>query len=482
MAESQSARDHSNSASPEAQRSSRRQRKSTIKARDNIKAQTQLRFGSEAEDSQSGNSVEGSEHEGGEIEDVEDDDDFDKGKDGDFTSHTPTKRSRRKPAGSNHFSGNATQRVPYMDLESVEETIPTYVGPTVGSLRGRAYMRHLFAYNDRSGPRIGKPGAEGSYPERISEMWDWVLDWIEWPYLPLRGIVDGGIWMHQGGHLRTKGTSTDDKNAQETIPVPEEERGLYTMPGIEMPIIIGPLEEEQEVKLSPGKGVVLSQFGLPFDEAEDNTPPLGWMIDTGGIVLSMDWQPLRLEASESQILALAVIPHADQEVYDYEAESVKPEFEKYGVVQFWEFWGEVGKTGGGIFASKKPARLRKHLCSDSGRVPRLKWCPDGGKLALVCGDGSVLVVRVKELDDILFGKSSFHSASPKSSPNVFQKKLTNLLQPSQLMSMALRLRVLPGSPQTVSPLATLTALLPSGPYHPQSCSPDIPFITVPSSI
>ncbi|KAF6809710.1 transcription factor tfiiic complex subunit [Colletotrichum sojae] len=180
--------------------------------------------------------------------------------------------------------------------------------------------------------------------------------------------------------------------------VESEEGGAYRIrPDGNLAALLGPYEQPKEVRIEPYQGVVLSDTGLPL-ESESKDKVAGWMFDAGGLVVSMDWA-LR-EEGEAQVLALAVIPHSDQEL--------EPEAkldEKKGTIQLWELCGRKADNGV-TYPQNKPARLARTICVDWGRVKRLKWCPFPfkdpgtlGLLAILCGDGQVRVVYVKEIAD-----------------------------------------------------------------------------------
>ncbi|OHE98197.1 hypothetical protein CORC01_06565 [Colletotrichum orchidophilum] len=179
----------------------------------------------------------------------------------------------------------------------------------------------------------------------------------------------------------------------------EEAEGYRLNPGGHLVTVIGPYQDQQEVEIPPYDSIVLGEMGQRLTQgAGDEEKSAGWMFDASGIVIGIDWVP-RTEG-ESQVLSLAVVPHTDQQLGFEEAYD-----EKKGVVQLWELRGQ--KDGDGITRPLgRPACLARTICVDWGRVKRLKWCPvsfreDGalGLLAILCGDGQVHVVSVKDIGD-----------------------------------------------------------------------------------
>ncbi|GKT40354.1 transcription factor TFIIIB component B'' [Colletotrichum spaethianum] len=179
----------------------------------------------------------------------------------------------------------------------------------------------------------------------------------------------------------------------------EEAEGYRLNPGGHLVSVIGPYPDQQEVKIAPYDSVVLSESGLPLtDNLSEEEKSAGWMFDAGGIVIGMEWA--NRVGQDAQILALAVIPHTDQ-LLDFE----DAYDQNKGIIQFWALCGK--KDEAGITSPLgRPARLARTICSDWGRVMRLKWCPvpykeNGamGLLAVLCGDGQVHIVVVKDIGD-----------------------------------------------------------------------------------
>lgn len=161
-----------------------------------------------------------------------------------------------------------------------------------------------------------------------------------------------------------------------------------------LPTVTGTYNQQKEWKSSTFDSTVLSDNGVPLHlDEHESKEPTGWMIDTGNLVVDMDWATRR-EAEAPQWLALAVIPHSDQELYDYEREAFKPDFQKTGAVQIWEFKSIMDEEGR-IRTASHASYAQKILCFDTGRARRVKWSPACEHLAVICGDGKVYIVDPK---------------------------------------------------------------------------------------
>lgn len=206
-----------------------------------------------------------------------------------------------------------------------------------------------------------------------------------------------------------KATKTSGKT---TEVVKKADIGHYQPPRREMPVFIGAHDDPKKLTMAPGDGFCLSQAGIPYETdtgAEKVT--MGWMFDVGGIATSMDWAP-REGKDVAQQLALAVIPFEDHAPYDYLEEASKPDFQKYGTVQLWEFRGQKVETGFISPAIDKPIH-KWTLCMDHGRAKRVAWSPLCSFLAILCGDGNVYVVDAEESHEGLrrWPPSTYHLAT-----------------------------------------------------------------------
>ncbi|KHN96122.1 WD40 repeat-like-containing domain protein [Metarhizium album ARSEF 1941] len=295
---------------------------------------------------------------------------------------------RRVKKTKKHVSGAG-----YLDLESVttDTHLKGYTGPFDRSMRGQTLVSTWY------GPRT----ASIHLAQRLLDRW------ISWTVLPPRhvgaehGISNVAPWAAEGyrekeAHYAEQWSArlANDGGVQTTQyrELGGDEAALYAMPTRELRLIMGPYEVQREISIEAGDSYALSQGWIPYD-ADDNEGkiPTGWVLDVGGIVTGMDWAPRR---EGEQVLALAVIPHSDQEDYDYEAEHQRPDFQKYGTVQLWGFRGD--DTDGVRRPSAHVPSLRRTVCLDYGRARRVRWSPACNHLAILCGDGGVHVIEVDD--------------------------------------------------------------------------------------
>lgn len=284
----------------------------------------------------------------------------------------------------------------YLDIELIppEGQHKGYVGPYERGMRGKALVRTLY------GPR----------PERI-EMAHMLLErWSGWTLYPPKvpqdedEPTDKGFWIPGSFEKEARLAKQWYEQVSKGLPpndvwseLPPEESEMYRFPQLSMPVLTGPHDTQQEVRMEPGASCSLSQSNIPFDQDEDDEKvECGWMLDVGGLVLGMDWAPRR-DKNPKQLLALAIIPQSDQDFYNYEEESVKPGFQQQGVIQIWEF--KSTKTDEEFTrTSKEPAALRKTLCLDYGRARRVRWSPSCNHIAVLSSDGNVYVADAGDLD------------------------------------------------------------------------------------
>ncbi|KAF4447996.1 hypothetical protein F53441_8541 [Fusarium austroafricanum] len=298
----------------------------------------------------------------------------------------PDRFSRQRVKPIRPFNVRAAGLTGYLDLEPVADgrIVRSYWGPYDRGFKGKQLVEAWYGRHE-DGVKLVKG----------------MLDrWMDWTVLPPKipgdeGQKDRGIWSpnffereaYSAEHWyeRVK-ESLPEGNA--LIPLSIEEAQLYRFQREPMPVLLGPHTSQQDVKFEPGDAYAIAQNGLPI---QNDTAPLGWVLDVGGIVTAMDWAPLS-NANSPQLLAICVIPHSDQELYDYEQECLNPDFQKQGVVQLWEFVGQRQDNGFAQPAMQSPT-LRKTICLEYGRARRVKWSPACGFLAILCDDGNVYVIE-----------------------------------------------------------------------------------------
>lgn len=315
----------------------------------------------------------------------------------------PDRFSRQRIKLIRPFNVRAVGVTGYLDVEPVAadgRIVRAYCGPYDRGLRGHPLVEMWYGRHQG-----GIKMAHG------------MLDrWMDWSVLPPRSKLDEpaerdrGVWSPNFFEREAYNAEHWYERVMDSMPqdesflrLSEEEAQPYRLHRGAMPVLMGPHDSQLEIMFEVGDAYALSLSGLPFDQDESDTKTVaGWMFDTGGIVTSMDWAP-RQTRNAPQLLAMCVIPHSDQEHYDFEKESVKPDFQKHGVVQLWEFEGARGEDGFVRPSSKRP-RLQKTICLEHGRARRVKWSPACGLLAVICGDGNVYVIEAGDDGDGRYDK------------------------------------------------------------------------------
>ncbi|PHH74039.1 hypothetical protein CDD80_3401 [Ophiocordyceps camponoti-rufipedis] len=330
---------------------------------------------------------------------VDEDDDDDA--DGSDAGTAPAQTPRVKPVASRAAKRTKTQQQQppstttpdYRPLEPVPSdchTVQSYAGPYSRVLRGQSLIAIWY------GPR--------SQDMHVCQR---LLDrWVYHPVLPpkSRAADDGAVWIPAEALEREvvraeewRARCRDGLGKRLARVLSEDEAAPYRFPDRVLTVLMGPFPNQRVYGFRPGDAHCLAQDGTPFDEKhdeDDGRVPIGWMLDAGGLVVGMDWAPCR---GREQRLALAIVPHSDEDMYDYEAEHTKPDFQRHGVVQLWAFASEG--LDGAIRPSTRRPRLLRTLCFDYGRARRVKWSPICGHLAVLCADGRVCVVDVDEMDE-----------------------------------------------------------------------------------
>lgn len=177
--------------------------------------------------------------------------------------------------------------------------------------------------------------------------------------------------------------------------------------GGSLALMHGPYKKQEETIFSRGnfEGVAFTESGLKAQG--DRNEPTNWVINTGGLILSVAWAPR--EGRESPMLAACVVPHSDQQPRARTVAGATSRAQKAeGVVQFWMFPCRKldSHNMGTQRPSDAPPTLVRTLCFSFGRAKRAKWCPIAptgprdsaarnlGLLAILFGDGIVRVVDV----------------------------------------------------------------------------------------
>lgn len=194
-------------------------------------------------------------------------------------------------------------------------------------------------------------------------------------------------WLERLRNDRLPGTTFSQLSPEETYP--------YRLEAGTIPILVGPSDSQAEIRLAPGESVAITQYGLPFDLDENSGEvPAGWIVDTGGLVLNMEWAPLR--RNQTQLLAMVVVPQGDQEMYNYEQEATMSDFQRHGMIQIWEFAGRITDENTCIPDYEVAPKLYKTICTDRGRVRSIKWNPACNHLAVLCKGGAICVIDAED--------------------------------------------------------------------------------------
>ncbi|KAK7924763.1 hypothetical protein PG985_006817 [Apiospora marii] len=166
--------------------------------------------------------------------------------------------------------------------------------------------------------------------------------------------------------------------------------------------LLGPFDDLKEYTTQQGQSITLATNSLPVEDEspDDGIEQGGFLLDVGGIVMSMGWAPLK--GHGDQLLAMSVIPFADQAYYSTPEEAPKQSSLEHGSVQIWHI--QIEKTDRGTTRpSRTNPRLAAALCFDWGRVVRMQWCPVPlpvddhiSLLAVLCSDGRLRVIEVRK--------------------------------------------------------------------------------------
>ncbi|KAI1414847.1 WD40 repeat-like protein [Hypoxylon sp. FL1857] len=166
-----------------------------------------------------------------------------------------------------------------------------------------------------------------------------------------------------------------------------------------MTLLLGHVSNQKEYPISQGQSIPFSDSGIPIeDEGNQDAQSGGWVLDVGGIVLSMGWAPIKGQVD--QLLAMAVIPYSDQAFYKDLKDAPKTPELKEGTIQIWKFGAEKDDKGV-VRPARSSPKLAHAFCFHWGRVLRMQWCPvplttqeHVALLAALCGDGKLRIVEI----------------------------------------------------------------------------------------
>ncbi|KAH8882614.1 hypothetical protein GQ53DRAFT_700860 [Thozetella sp. PMI_491] len=312
---------------------------------------------------------------------------------GDGTSAPTKRRRRRAPVESSLNNYHDAPRYPQD---------PRYFHRTwYGSLKRYAKYRPL------------RDALYGPEFARIRTIWELDTRWTKFPLLPPKyppehehGIMlspwvapNHEIEQEKNVVLWYDGIQSASQSMQRSH-LSEKHIGQRLVPRAdgELVAMLGPWSAQEEYKLQKGKPHLLTQSGRLGIEADSpQSEPAGWMMDVGGLVLAMGWQPQSI--GDDQLLAIATVPHSDQD-HLVPDDPRHDESRDAGTVQLWQFSGVRGGSGLASPSTKLP-RFRGAKCFNWGRPRRLQWCPVplnlagiAGRLAILCGDGKARVLDI----------------------------------------------------------------------------------------
>ncbi len=237
--------------------------------------------------------------------------------------------------------------------------------------------------------------------------------WSDRPVLPAKADdYNGGVvrspWLPDGFEQKQRDyfRAWYDKyhetsgSVQRSHPVPPKNAlKMLPQPDGDLIALVGPAPSQQQVRFSWSHSVCLQASGRPLEPAEaPEKASAGWMFDVGGIPIAAAWANRTGEVD--QLLALAVIPHADQMFFGEETVKSPEDSKKAGCLQLWQF-SFIKDKASIVRPSRDPPRLASVLYFDWGRPQRIQWCPvhlppgpTYGLLGLLCDDGRLRVVDV----------------------------------------------------------------------------------------
>lgn len=309
-----------------------------------------------------------------------------------------TPRKARKP---NTKAAAPISPAGYMDILAHRSThyIQSFTGAFDRSVKGKALLRAW--YGQEQGQLMGLMLARwyelSVLPPKVPATKDDRLGFRVWT----RDGAKREKAAAEGWYARMK--ASQPQAAFRSLSEAEAQTYLSVFDSGFLPVLVGPVDAQSDLKLSSGNGVSLHSSGAPVDNDESGSRAnAGWLLDAGGIVPSLAWKPAQ-DKGDTQLLALAVAPHADQDVAKYEKGSQAADFQTTGTVQIWAFSGEMS-TDGLIKASRSPPYRLTTLCLDRGRARRVQWSPICRLLAILCSSGCVCVVEPREDGNGDYGK------------------------------------------------------------------------------
>lgn len=265
----------------------------------------------------------------------------------------------------------------------------------------------------------------GTDNHHLSIVYEMMNRWMQHHVFPAKNLSDkGGVmaspWLAKGFERFQENRYTSwmqrSRAQQKTRSISAQSAQRFiTQEGRDLKVLLGPHGYQKEYALNYGRSLPISQSGTPIASGEGGVMN-GWLLDVGGLVLSMKWAPAR--GQSHQILAMAVIPHSDQ-AYRESDEDGEENDRKDGCVQFWRF-PTTNDPAGVVRPASGAPQLFRAACFDWGRPKRMEWCPvplhiDGvqGLLAILNGDGQVRVISVKGQESNTQAEFGVYNPSPE---------------------------------------------------------------------
>ncbi|KAI1323316.1 hypothetical protein F5Y16DRAFT_383898 [Xylariaceae sp. FL0255] len=177
-------------------------------------------------------------------------------------------------------------------------------------------------------------------------------------------------------------------------------RSLSPLPQGELCVFLGPAFQQKKHSIQYGESFSFSDTSVPIADSDpDDIVPGGWMLDVGGITVSMAWAPS--QGQVDQLLTIAVVPFSDQLYHTKVANIPRESDQQEGAIQILRF-ESVKDQNGVLRPSRKAPKLAQVLCFSWGRVSRMQWCPvpvtgeDPFRLLGVsCSDGKLRILSVQ---------------------------------------------------------------------------------------
>jgi len=257
--------------------------------------------------------------------------------------------------------------------------------------------------------------------------------WWEHPLIPPKLLSQSRLEIAQCGWMG-KGFPNDQRSKflelydnrlvhqlqqQESTRIDKERVFRWFVPEApgQLTVHLGHVSDQKQYRLQYGESISISNSGNPIGSADDETSTVGgWLVDVGGIPISMAWVPA--QGQVDQFLAIAVTPLSDQAYYQHLQDAPKESEQKAGTIQIFRFKAAKDPQEG-FRPSRLAPTLAQVYCFSWGRVSRMQWCPvtladeDPTRLlALLCVDGKLRIIGVPNAtgqdDSEIFGKH-FHA-------------------------------------------------------------------------